>query len=82
MNILDRLIKHRKPVQTIIWGIRVPKNIKEQWQLLAAIMRIPANRLVMYVLADWVRQNEGVLRDNQAREQLGERINRSYLLKI
>ena len=78
MNILSRLLLRNKPVENIVWGIRVPKNVKMQWSMLATIMRIPTNRLIMYVLQDWIRQNAETLKDREARNQLADRISELY----
>jgi hypothetical protein len=76
MTIIDKLFAHKIQQKQVIWGIRVPKKVKTQWQMLAAIMRIPANRLITYVLNDWVQNNADSLRDSVARNQLAERINK------
>jgi len=78
-NLLGMLRKAKKPVKTVIWGIRVPEKVKIRWLMLAAIMRIPANRLVRYVLQDWVQQNADILTDADARDKLADHINRLYL---
>ena len=71
MNILRRLIKQEKQ---IVWGIRVPMRVKMQWCMLAAILRVPTNRLILYVLKDWVQQNANVLTDDVSRNRLAQRI--------
>ena len=79
MNILNRLIRNRKPVETIIWGIRVPEKVKERWSMLASIMRVPTNRMIMYVLNDRVQQNADTLKDREARNQIADRVSECYL---
>lgn len=79
MGILNRLITHKKAVETTVWGIRVPKKVKMRWFMLAAVMRVPCNRLIVYVLQDWLRQNADMLVDDKARNQLADRIAESYL---
>ena len=78
MNILNRLRQQEKQV---VWGIRALKSVKLRLQLLAASMRVPTNRLVVYVLQDWVRQNADVLADESSRNRLADRINQAYLKK-
>lgn len=79
MGILDRLITHKKVVKTTVWGIRVPEKVKMRWLMLAAIMRVPANRLILFVLNDWVKANADILLDDQARNRLADRITEAYL---
>jgi len=47
--------------------------------MVAALMRVPTNRLILFVLQDWVRQNSELLLDRQARNQLADRITDAYL---
>ncbi len=70
MGILDRLIRHKEPIKTTVWGIRVPKKVKIRWLILSAVLRVPTNRLVAFALTDWVRQNAEMLVDDKARNQL------------
>ena len=79
MSILNRLIMHKKAVETTVWGIRVPEKVKMRWLMLAAVMRVPCNRLIVYVLQDWVRQNAEMLVNDKARNQLADRITELYL---
>jgi len=81
MSILHRLIKRKKQDKQIIWGIRVPEKVKIGWLILAAIMRVPCNRLVLFILQDWLRQNADMLLDDQVRNRLADRITESYLNK-
>ncbi len=78
-NLLEIFRKGKEPIRTIIWGIRVPEKVKVRWLMLAAIMGIPVNRLVTYVLQDWVQHNADILTDADARHKLAERINQLYL---
>jgi hypothetical protein len=50
-----KLFRRKKKYK--VWGIRVPPEIQERWTSLAEMMRVPTNRLVMFVLKDWTRQN-------------------------
>ncbi|MBA7597493.1 hypothetical protein ES703_04496 [subsurface metagenome] len=79
MNILRRLIKQKEQENQIVWGIRVPRKVKIQWQILAAMMRVPTNRLILYVLQDWVQQNADVLTDDVSRNRLAQRITELHL---
>ena len=79
MSIFDRLIKRKTRDKSIIWGIRAPKSVKTRWLMLAALMRVPTNRLILFVLQDWVRQNNEVLLDRQARDALAEHITELYI---
>jgi len=47
--------------------------------MLAAIMRVPTNRLILFVLNDWVQQNADSLTDEVARNRLANRITELYL---
>ena len=79
MNILHRLITHKKQDKSIIWGIRVPEKVKTRWLVLAGLMRVPCNRLILFVLQDWARQNADTLLDREARGRLADRITEGYL---
>lgn len=79
MNILHRLIKQKEQEKQIVWGIRVSRKVKIQWQILAAMMRVPTNRLILYVLKDWVQQNANVLTDEVGRNRLAQRITELHL---
>jgi len=79
MGILHKLIRRKIQNKSIIWGIRVPKSAKMRWLMLAALMRVPTNRLILFVLQDWIKQNSETLLDNQARNQLADRISEAYL---
>lgn len=79
MNLLRRLIRHRKHEKQIVWGIRVPRKVKIQWQILAAMMRVPTNRLILYVLQDWIQRNADVLTDEVGRNRLAQRITELHL---
>jgi hypothetical protein len=81
MDIIHRLITHKKAIKTTVWGIRVPEKVKMRWSMLAAIMRVPTNRLILFVLQDWTRQNADILLDNQTRNKLADYITRLYLNK-
>jgi hypothetical protein len=81
MGILDRLITHKKVIKTTVWGIRVPEKVKMRWLTLAAFMRVPTNRLILFVLSDWAKANADTLLDNQARNQLADKITQAYLNK-
>jgi|APSaa5957512622_1039677.scaffolds.fasta_scaffold271941_1 hypothetical protein len=79
MGILNALFKGLSRQKTIIWGLRVPQSARKKWQLQANLMGIPANRLILYILQDWVRQNAELLVDEQARSALAGRIVDAYL---
>ena len=79
MSIFGRLIRRKTQDQSIIWGIRAPKSVKIRWLMLAALMRIPTNRLILFVLQDWVRQNADTLLDTGPRNRLADRITEAYL---
>ena len=81
MDILHRLVTHKKQDKSIIWGIRVPEKVKARWLMLAALMRVPCNRLVLFVLQDWAKANAETLLDREARNQLADRITEAYLKK-
>ena len=79
MNMLRRLIKRKEQEKQIVWGIRVPQKTKMRWCMLAAILRVPTNRLILYVLEDWVQQNANVLTDEVGRNRLAQRITELHL---
>jgi len=79
MNILRRLIKQKGQEEQIVWGIRVSRKVKIQWQILAAMMRVPTNRLILYVLQDWIQRNADVLTDDVSRNRLAQRITELHL---
>jgi len=79
MDIIHRLITHKKAIKTTVWGIRVPEKVKMRWLMLSAIMRVPCNRLILFILSDWARQNADILLDDQARNQLADKITKAYL---
>jgi len=79
MDILDRLVRRKTPDKSVVWGVRAPETAKIRWLTLAALMGIPANRLVLFALQDWVRQNGDTLLDSEARNKLADRITESYL---
>jgi hypothetical protein len=79
MDIIHRLITHKKQDKQIVWGIRVPEKVKTRWLFLSAIMRVPANRLITFVLNDWVQQNADILTDELARNRLADQITDLYL---
>jgi hypothetical protein len=74
-----RLLTHKKAIKTTVWGIRVPEKVKTRWLFLSAIMRVPANRLITFVLNDWVQQNADILTDELARNRLADQITELYL---
>ena len=77
--IFDKLIRRKPQDKSIIWGIRVPKKVKMRWLMLAAFMRVPTNRLILFILQDWARQNAETLLDVQTRNQLADKITEAYL---
>jgi len=79
MGIIQRLFKRKTPIKTTVWGIRVPEKVKIRWLMLAAIMRVPTNRLILFVLNNWVQQNADSLTDEVARNRLANRITELYL---
>ena len=79
MNIFERLIRLKTRNKSIIWGIRVPKSVKERWLMLAGLMGIPTNRLIMFILQDWTQRNSELLLDGEARNKLVGRIADAYL---
>ena len=74
INILNKLIQLITKRKAVVWGIRVPQSAKKKWQWMATLMGVPANRLVLYVLNDWVQQNAALLMDREARSELAARI--------
>lgn len=79
MNMFDRLIRRKTRDKSIIWGIRAPKNVKRRWFLLAALMRVPTNRLILFILSDWAKANGDILLNDEARNRLADRITEAYL---
>ena len=79
MSIIDRLIRRKTLGKSIIWGIRTPGTVKKRWSILAALLRVPTNRLILWVLQDWAKQHADILLDLEARKQLADRITEAYL---
>ena len=79
MGIFDRLVKRETQDPSIVWGIRATRKTMLRWKLLAALMRVPANRLVLYALEEWLQQNAEVLQSDEARNRLADKITDSYL---
>jgi len=79
MSIINTLFKKKRPIETTVWGIRVPRGVKTQWQMLSAIMRVPCNRLILFVLDDWAKANTESIVNKEARDRLSERIARVQL---
>ena len=79
MRLIDKLFAHKRQEEQVVWGIRVPEKVKMRWLILASLMRVPCNRLVLFVLQDWTRQNADTLLDREARNQLAYRITELYL---
>ena len=79
MSVLSKLIRRLTRPKSIVWGIRVPKTTKQRWCSLSTLMGIPTNRLIIFVLQDWVQQNSELLLDEQARNELAGKIANVYL---
>ncbi len=72
---------HKQRDKQIIWGIRVPEKVKMRWLFMSSIMRVPCNRLILYILTDWAQANADILRDDRARNRLADKITELYLNK-
>ena len=79
MSVLSKLIRRLTRPKSIVWGLRVPKTTKEKWCSLSDLMRIPTNRLILYVLNDWAQKNGELLLDDEARNKLARRIVDAHL---
>lgn len=79
MGIIHKLFAHKKQDKSIIWGIRAPKKVKMRWLFLSALMRVPTNRLILFILSDWARQNAETLLNDEARNRLADKITQAYL---
>ena len=79
MIVIDKLFAHRRQEKQVIWGIRVSEKVKARWLVLAGLMRVPCNRLILFVLQDWAKANAETLLDREARNQLAHRITELYL---
>ena len=78
---ISRLFKRKQQDKQVVWGIRTPISVRSRWTLLSLVMRVPTNRLILFVLNDWARQNAETLLDDQARNQLADKITQAYLNK-
>ena len=67
MDVINRFIRRKRPIKTTIWGIRVPQKVKIRWLMMSAMMRVPTNRLILFVLNDWAQDNSDTLLDEQSR---------------
>ena len=47
--------------------------------MLAALMGMPTNRLILFVLQNWLQQNGEVLLDRQARHALVDHITKLHI---
>ena len=79
MTILDTLMRRKVQDPSEIWGIRCTRKTRLRWKLLAALMRVPTNRLVLYALEDWLQKNSEVLQSDEARNRLADKITDLYL---
>ena len=79
MSILDTLTRRKTQDKSIVWGIRATRKTMLRWKLLAALMRIPTNRLVLYALQDWMEKNAEVLQNDASRNRLADEITDVYL---
>ena len=79
MSILDTLTRRKTQDKSIVWGIRAARKTMLRWKLLAALMRVPTNRLVLYALEDWLQKNSEVLQSDEARNRLADKITDLYL---
>lgn len=79
MDIIHRLFRQKQSIKTTVWGIRVPEKVKMRWLFLSAAMRVPTNRLILFVLQDWVRQNSDLLMNDTERNRLADHITELYL---
>ena len=74
-GIISRVLRQRKPPETqVVWGIRVPLTVKNQWSLFGAYLRVPMSLLVPYVLNEWVETNKEILAEPASRDVLAAKI--------
>ncbi len=81
MSVFNRLIRRKIQDKSIIWGIRTPEKVKMKWLMLAALMRVPTNRLILFILSDWAKANGHILLNDEARNRLADTITEAYLKK-
>ena len=79
LAMFQRIFRRKQRDKRVVWGIRSPETVKTRWLMLAAIMRVPANRLILFVLNDWVQKNADTLTDEVTRNRLADRITEAYL---
>ena len=79
LDMLRKIFRHKQRDKRVVWGIRAPEAVRNRWTLLSILMRVPVNRLVLFVLQDWARQNADILLNDQARNRLADKISQAYL---
>ncbi len=81
LDMLRKIFRHKQRDKRVVWGIRAPEAVRNRWTLLSILMRVPVNRLVLFVLQDWAKANADILLDDQARNRLADKITEIYLNK-
>ena len=62
-----------------VWGIRAPDSVKDRWISLSLVLGVPCNRLILFILKEWLILNGEKLKSEEIRGQLANRINEAYL---
>lgn len=62
-----------------VWGIRAPDSVKDRWISLSIVLGVPCNRLILFILKDWLILNGEKLKSKEIREQFANRITEAYL---
>ena len=52
--------------------------VRASWGVMAGFMGVPTNRLVYYILGDWVKHNQKLLHDEKLRARLATEVNKAY----
>ena len=69
----------KKKTKSIVWGIRVPLHVRNRWITMSTLMRVPCNRLILFIMKDWAKRNASTLLNDRGRDRLANRIVRAYL---
>jgi hypothetical protein len=65
--------------QSIVWGLRMPIEVRSRWKVISGLMGVPCNRLILFILKDWANKNQNLLLSEELRARLASIINKAYI---
>ena len=68
-----------KSNSNIVWGIRAPESVRIRWTKLSEILGVPCNRLILFIITDWLIRNSDNLFEEEWRVELANNITKAYL---